>query len=159
MKESVSLVLTMVIPFIIFSSCNPKIDIENEKEAIKTLINNETQAALQKDTAKISQFYIHDDSQTRVSASCDTFFLFRGWDEISTLIVDYDMSGFTNIKFSKDFYQIKVIGDAAWAIYKDTWTFNQNDTATNMNILLMMSLEKKNNEWKISGLSEYILNN
>lgn len=159
MEKSTSLILAMVIPFLLFFSCNPKTDIEKEKVAIKALINSETQAGLQQDTAKISQFYIRDDFQTRLSATCDTFFLFRGWNEISTFLIDYDMSGLTDIKFSKDFYQIKVIGDAAWAIYKDTWTFNQNGIAATMNILLMMSLEKKNNEWKISGLSEYILNN
>ena len=76
----------------------------------------------------------------------------------------------SNPKNTKDFIQIKVIGDAAWAIYKDNWYATivkavtvpggMRDTIITRsdNFLCTMNLEKKVNEWKISSSSIYSLN-
>ncbi len=75
----------------------------------------------------------------------------------------------SNPQNTKDFIQIKIIGDAAWAIYKDNWTYTlvaklpgiTRDTMITRtgNLLCTMNLEKKVNEWKISSFSMYSLNN
>jgi hypothetical protein len=76
------------------------------------------------------------------------------------------MAGSSNPKNTKDFIQIKVVGDAAWAIYKDNWTYvttvttlsNKIDTLITGYLLCTMNLEKKVNEWKISSFSLYTPN-
>jgi ketosteroid isomerase-like protein len=150
-------------------ACKPKVDIVKETEAIKALIHNETQAFLSNDTAKVLSYYIQDDYQTRLSASCDSVKIYKGWKELSTLFKNVNSSGMSNPENTKDFIQIKVIGDAAWAIYRDNWTNTlvakvtldasgrTADTiiTTHVNLLCTMNLEKKLNEWKISGFSIY----
>jgi hypothetical protein len=165
MKKLVCLILSMMIPFIFFSSCKPKIDIGKETEAIKALIYGETQAFINNDMVKVLSYYIQDDYQTRLSADCDTFSLYRGWDELSTFFKTINMTGLSNVKNTKDFFQIKVIDDAAWALYKDNWIYSTvetdtirgstRDTIITSYILCTMNLEKKANEWKISGFSIY----
>jgi hypothetical protein len=78
----------------------------------------------------------------------------------------------SNPKNTKDFIQIKVTGDAAWAIYRDNWTNThvavvQVDASGRMrdtivisqsSLLCTMNLEKKLNEWKISSFSIFSSN-
>ena len=156
---------------LLFYACKPKVDIEKETEAIKALIHNETQAFLQNDTAKVLSYYVQDDYQTRLSASCDTLVIYRGWKELSAFFKNANTAGMSNPKNTKEFIQIKVIGDAAWAIYKDNWEYSliktisvpgsTRDTiiTTTGSLLCTMNLEKKVNEWKISGFSIFSPNN
>jgi ketosteroid isomerase-like protein len=170
MKKFYFIILSCVV--LLIYACKPKVDIEKETEAIKALIHNETQAFLQNDTAKVLSYYIQDDYQTRLSASCDTIELYKGWKELSTFFKNVNTAGMSNPKNTKDFIQIKVIGDAAWAIYKDNWEYarivkavpvpgGMKDTiiTTTGNLLCTMNLEKKLNEWKISSFSIFNPNN
>jgi hypothetical protein len=166
MKKLYCLILPCVV--LLLYACKPKVDIEKETEAIKALIHNETQAFLRNDTAKVLSYYIQDDYQTRLSASCDTVELYKGWKELSTFFKN-NRAGMSNPENTKDFIQIKVKGDAAWAIYKDNWTYTlvatlpgiKKDTSITsyVNLLCTMNLEKKLNEWKISSFSMYSLKN
>jgi hypothetical protein len=164
MNNKFFIILSCVV--LLIYSCKPKVDIGKETEAIKSLIQSETQAFLHNDTAKVLSYYIQDDSQTRLSASCDTVELYKGWKELSTFFKN-NTAGMSNPENTKDFIQIKVIGDAAWAIYKDNWTETRvakitidasgttRDTivVSESFLLCTMNLEKKLNEWKISSLS------
>ena len=166
MKKFYFIILSCVV--LLIYACKPKVDIEKETEAIKALIHNETQAYLQNDTAKVLSYYIQDDYQTRLNASCDTIELYKGWKELSTFLKN-SLAGLSNPKNTKDFIQIKVISDAAWAIYKDNWTYTfvakiRTDAAGTTRdtilveqryLLCTMNLEKKLNEWKISSFSIY----
>ena len=162
MKKLYFIILSCAV--LLIYACKPKVDIEKETEAIKALIHNETQAFLQNDTAKVLSYYVQDDYQTRLSASCDTVELYKGWKELSTFYKNNPVK-VTNPENTKDFIQIKVIGDAAWAIYKDNWTYTlvatlpciKKDTmiTTSGYMLCTMNLEKKLNEWKISSFSIY----
>jgi ketosteroid isomerase-like protein len=166
MKKLYCIILSCVV--LLLYACKPKVDIEKETEAIKALIHNETQAFLRNDTAKVLSYYIQDDYQTRLSASCDTVELYKGWKELSTFFKN-NTAGMSNPENTKDFIQIKVTGDAAWAIYKDNWTYTlvatlpgiKKDTSITsyVNLLCTMNLEKKLNEWKISSFSIYSLKN
>ena len=168
MKKFYFIILSCLV--LLIYACKPKVDIEKETEAIKALIHGETQAFIQNDTAKVLSYYIQDDYQTRLSASCDTFELYKGWKELSALFKNNPI-GISNPENTKDFIQIKVTGESAWAIYKDNWTYaivkavpvpgGMRDTiiTTTSNLLCTMNLEKKVNEWKISSFSIYSPNN
>ena len=170
MKKLYFIILSCAV--LLIYACKPKVDIEKETEAIKALIHNETQAFLQNDTAKVLSYYVQDDYQTRLSASCDTVELYKGWKELSAYFKNVNLSGISNPKNTKDFIQIKVMGDAAWTIYKDNWEYTltapvrvpgggmkDTITTTTGNLLCTMNLEKKLNEWKISSFSIFSLNN
>jgi ketosteroid isomerase-like protein len=153
MKKSAFLILPVMIPFIFLTSCKHKVDLEKEKEAIKAVIYNETQAYLQKDTAKIFSYYVRDSFQTRLTVNCDTFTVRKGWNEVSALFLNSYNTSISNPKNSKEFLQIKVIGDAAWVMYIDNWNYDLNGSLVAGKLLNTMILEKKENEWKISGFS------
>lgn len=151
MKRYLLTLFTLLL--IIATSCEEKVDIEKEKEAIKTVIFNESQAYMQQDTAELFSYYIKDDNQMRLATSCDTIQIYRGWEAISTLLKNADFTGYSNIENSKDFIHIKVIGNVAWTMYKDIWTGNYNDTPITSTLYCTMILEKVADEWKISGFS------
>jgi hypothetical protein len=162
MKKIYFIILSCVV--LLIYACKPKVEIGKETEAIKTLIQSETQAFLKNDTAKVLSYYIQDNYQTRLNVSCDTIQLYKGWKELSNFFKNNPVE-ISNPKNTKDFIQIKVIGDAAWAIYKDNWTYTlvksipvpggMADTIITVtgNLLCTMNLEKKLDEWKISSLS------
>jgi hypothetical protein len=152
--------LLLPVIFIMASSaCQKKVDVETEKEAIRALIYNESQAYLQKDTAKLFSFYIHDDSQTRITMRCDTIQLYQGWEQISTLLGKADFTGYVNLKNTKEFITIKVMDCAAWAMYKDIWTAERNGAMVSNNLWCTMILEKAEGAWKISGFSFHVMGN
>jgi hypothetical protein len=140
-------------------SCEKKIDINKEKEAIKALISNETEAYLRHDTVKLFSCYIHDQDQTRLAMQCDTINLYQGWDKISSLLKNADLTGFSDVKNTKDFINIKIMGDVAWAMYKDNWTAKRNEIPMNNTLYCTMILEKITGEWKISCFSLHVANN
>ena len=162
MKKFYFIILSCVV--LLIHACKPKADIEKETEAIKALIYGETQAFIQNDTAKVLSYYIQDDYQTRLSASCETIELYKGWKELSAFFKNNPV-GISNPENTKEFIQIKVTGDAAWAIYKDNWTYTLSATLSGIArdtiittkgfLLCTMNLEKKLNEWKISSFSIY----
>lgn len=141
-----------------FIACEKTVDITKEKEAIKALISNETQAFLKQDTEKLSSFYIHDEDQTRLSMQCDTVNLYRGWREVSSLLNKADLSAYNEIKNTKEFLNVKIMGNVAWAMYKDNWIGKRNDQPINITIYCTMILEKVAGVWKISGFSLHLGN-
>jgi ketosteroid isomerase-like protein len=147
------LLTSFALLFLVVTSCKEKVDTAKEEEAIKTVIYGESQAYLQQDTARMFSYYIQDDNQTRLTTSSDTVRFFRGWDKIAPLFKNADFTGYSNIKNTKDFIHIKVMGNAAWAMYKDIWTGDINDTTITSTLYCTMILEKVADDWKISGFS------
>ena len=161
MKKLIYTLLTVIL--LANMACQKKIDVEKETKTIKDLINNETQAYLQNDTSKALSYFINDDFQTHLNASCDGFRLLKGWEELSKNLKNRASTGFGDPRSTKDFFQIKVVGNTAWAIYKDNWTYVDyfadggvvKDTVKAFYSICTMNLEKIENEWKISSFSSY----
>jgi hypothetical protein len=158
MKKTMFFLVPVVLIFL--SSCKPKVepakvDVEAEKDSIKAVIFNETKSWIDRDMAKFNSFYIQDEYQTRVMATCDTVSITKGWDKLSKQMGSIDWTGIENIKYSKDFVEIKVMDNTAWAIYKEHQTYKRNGADSAVDLLLTMVLEKKDGNWKISCLSIY----
>jgi hypothetical protein len=138
----------------ILSACKPKADIEAEKEAIKTVINSETQAWIDKNPEKMKDFYIHDASQTRVNIQDSVYTIATGWDKrsvaIDTLAKYADWVGVEEFRVEKDFLEIKVMDDAAWAILKETQNMIYNGSPAKSVAIIYVVLEKVKKDWKIS---------
>jgi ketosteroid isomerase-like protein len=135
---------------VVLISCEEKVDIEKEKAAVKAVIYGETDAYVKQDTAKMFSFYMKDVYQTRIQASRDTFYIYRGWNDISSRFKKMSWAGVTNFKYVKDFVEIKIIEETAWAIYKETQTYELNGVPKKYELLLTMVLEKEEEQWKIS---------
>jgi hypothetical protein len=143
--------LLAAITMIIAISCEEKIDIEKEKAAVKDVINGETDAWMHQDTAKTFSYYLKDSYQTRVQVSKDTFLIARGWNDIHSRFAKASWAGVTNFKYVKDFVEIKIMEESAWAIYKETQTYEFNGVPKKYDMVLMMVLEKVDEKWLISS--------
>ena len=156
MKKILCFILSAVVLGFFLTACKPKVDVEKEKAAVKAVIYGETQAWLDKDTAKFNAYYVQDKFQTRLVAQCDTSYAIHGWDKLAPVMDNINWTGIENFKFSKDFIDIKVMGNVAWAIYKETQSYSQNGTSYKYDLLPVMVLEKISNNWKISCLTIYV---
>ena len=154
--KNIAVVLCSAIMMVYFlSSCMQKVDVEKEKEAIRTVINSETQAWIDKNPEKMKEFYIHDDLQTRVNIQDSIYTVVTGWDKrsiaIDTLAKYADWVGVDEFKVEKEFLVIKVMDDAAWAVIKETQNMVYNGSPAIGVAIINVMLEKNRKEnWKIS---------
>lgn len=142
-----------VLIFLAGTSCVEKIDIEKEKEAIKEVIENETNSYIKRDFAQQSKSFKQDDFLTMVGVGEGYFVSGVGWDEISEGYLRDYKSNPDPVPGSYFFnnYRIKVYTQTALAIYDeivhdDEGQFLRKHISTRV-------LEKVDGEWKIIYLS------
>ena len=143
-----------VIALIAGTSCQQKIDVEKEKEAIMKVIQTESESARDADYEGLVGCYIQDESNTRLTVSQDSYKIYSGWDQSSALLESlvkanegYDYSG---IKISKENAIIKVMGNTAWLICDNIWKGTYEGTEVESDNIQITFLEKVDGEWEIS---------
>jgi len=154
MKKLIYIVYSAVVIMLLFSGCNKKQDATNDEEAIKYVINAETQAWIDKNPEKMKEFYIQDKYQTRLNIQDSVYSLTTGWEKrataIDTLAKYADWVGVDQFQVKKDFLIIKVIDNTAWAILKETQHMIYNGSPATAVSIINIVLEKQHKDWKIS---------
>jgi len=154
MKKLIYTVYSAVVIMLLFSGCNKKQDATNDEEAIKYVINAETQAWIDKNPEKMKEFYIQDKYQTRLNIQDSVYSLTTGWEKrataIDTLAKYADWVGVDQFQVKKDFLIIKVIDNTAWAILKETQHMIYNGSPATAVSIINIVLEKQHKDWKIS---------
>jgi 7,8-dihydropterin-6-yl-methyl-4-(beta-D-ribofuranosyl)aminobenzene 5'-phosphate synthase len=73
--------------FVLLTPCQPKVDIEKEKAAVKAVIQNVTDAYLAKDIDKVSTFYVQDEFNTRLQQTCSKEHpIYSGWSNVKSFL-------------------------------------------------------------------------
>ncbi len=85
MKKIIYFVLPLILLAFLLNSCQPKVDTEKEKPAIKAQIDAETQAWIDKDGAKFADLYIHDEDQTRATLTDTAILVQVGWSKFGNM--------------------------------------------------------------------------
>ena len=151
MKKIIFPVLVLLL--IMGSSCQEKIDIEKEKEAIIAVIDGETEAFLELDFDRIASTYVQDETNIRLTAGKNGYMYLTGWEEISSVFKEW-LEGYSeppeNYEILKTDYEIKVYKESAWAIFYDTFYENEVETSKGVGVRF---LEKVDGEWKVVYLS------
>jgi hypothetical protein len=155
MKNNAVFLISAIMLMFFLSSCGQKTDVETEKEAIKSVINSETQAWIDKNPERMKEFYIHDAYQTRVNIQDSIYTVVTGWDKrsiaIDTLAKYADWVGVDAFKVEKEFLVIKVYDDAAWAVLRETQNMVYNGSPAKAVAIINVMLEKVDKkDWKIS---------
>lgn len=136
------------------SSCKSKTDAASDEEAIKSVINAETQAWIDKDIDKQKSYFIQDAYQTRVNIQDSVYYITTGWDkrstEIDTVTKYVDWVGVDQFKIEKEFLTTKIMGNTAWTIFRETQTMTYYGSPATSVSLIYVVLEKIKDEWKIS---------
>ena len=142
---------------LLFSSCQPKVDIEKEKEAVKAVIQQEVDAYVAKDMAKLASFYIQDELNVRLQETCSVEHpIYFGWNNVKAFLENLmkgSGSESTNFKNSKEDFIIKIKGNCAWVVNKDIWTWEADGKPVQGYGIQTTFMEKIDGNWKISLMS------
>ena len=141
--------------FILFAgiSCQEKIDMEKEKEAIKTVIEEVTDAWLTRDFDRLAFTFVQDEFATRLRTGKNGYLYSAGWEEIGQLYkesIKNNPNPITN-KEVKTNYKIKVYKESAWAVF-DNEVYNSEGELMQKRVHVDF-LEKVDGSWKIAYLS------
>jgi hypothetical protein len=154
MKNIVYITCSALLLMFFLSTCKSKVSTATDEEAIKAVINAETQAWIDKDPEKQKKYFIHDQYQTRVNIQDSVYTITTGWDrrstEIDTVTKYVDWKGVDQFKVGKEFLAIKVIDHTAWAILKETQNMTYYGSPATAVALIYVVLEKVDKDWKIS---------
>ena len=154
MKRCNCTLYSAIVLILLLLGCNKAKDVTNDEEAIKFVINAETHAWIDKNPEKMKQFYVQDKYQTRLNIQDSIYTLSTGWDKrstaIDTLAKYADWRGVDQFQVKKDFLVIKVMGNTAWAILRETQKMVYNGSPATAISIINIVLEKQNKDWKIS---------
>lgn len=152
MKKYVLTIFALVL--LAGTSCQKKVDIEKEKEAILALITEETQAYHDKDYERFAACYVQDENNIRILG---------GENEKMSYTVGYEKvgSGFKELFENnpdptpnnevKKNIKIKVYNDCAWVVFEEEDFTNEGES--NGKGIGTNFLEKVDGKWKIAYLS------
>ncbi len=149
-KYLIPLIILVVLAGI---SCEETIDIEKEKEAIKAVIEEESNAYYARDFDRWAATCLQDETLVRIGATKSMYGYFTGWEESSQAMKEAFESNPEPVKNPevKTNYKIKVYEDCAWAVF-DNESFNDEGESVNKSIHVEF-LEKIEGDWKIVYLS------
>ena len=150
MKKYLFPLVVLATLFII--SCEEKIDIEKEKEAIKAVIEGEINASFDGDYETWLTFFAHEPYTFWLQASKGGYSSWKGWEEINLnakQFVKPDRKGSIIHEGNSD-YTISVYKESALAIFKCKLT--EADGGDERIGLEVRALEKKDGVWKITYL-------
>lgn len=152
-------ILLASISFIIFS-CNGKIDLEKDKDAIKSLIEGEIRASFYGDFQSWVNFFAHQPYTVIMQTDRHASYYWEGWEEINTTARDFIRPGRTagRIYEGYDDYVVKVYEEAALVTFKTKTTIIRKGDEFDIELIgsEVRLLEKQDGEWKITYLGSII---
>lgn len=145
-----------VLAAVIGTSCQPKVNIEKEKEAILAVILEEADAIMELDKDRVYATHIRDSSEKRLELGVYGYTIYDGWEEIDAMVGDYfDGQPDENFNISKENVEIKVAGTGAWLICDNVISWGAAETRDGYSNIQITFLEKVKGAWKISFTAYY----
>lgn len=153
MKTFFFLLIAIVLPFV--GICQSSTEIENEKAAIKAVIEKETNAWINVDYDNWKACYLQEDPFVRINTTPDNFGGANNWasydSTLNAFYKNYEGPVPLPTKTKNENYLIRVKNDAAWAAYIEN-SFDNEGNKTGWNVCTRF-LEKKDGEWKIGSMT------
>ena len=139
---------------LIFSACQQKLDVAKEKEAIIAAINGESDAYLAMDSTKWMSYWVQDPSTMRVDASKESYSI-QNWKQLydnmkAMMANDTIMANYSDMKFTKSDFNIKVYPGCAWAQFNEKFTAMYKGQPIETKDIQLRILEKVDGQWKIA---------
>ena len=151
MKKYLLLIAAMVM--IAGTSCQKKVDIEKEKEAIMAVIKAESETARAGDAQGLMSCYIQDEYNTRLSVGLKGYDIITGWDQLGPHFEKLTSGSGPDpgkVTISKENPVIKVMGNTAWLICDNIWEGEMDGTNFKSENIQITFLEKADGKWKFS---------
>lgn len=148
--------LCILFAFVMFSghSCQKRADIEQEKEAIRTVIEAEIKASFYGDYESWTNYFAHEPYTFWFLDDQGEYDYLEGWEEISAAAKDLIKPERTAGRIFEGCYDynIRVLEEAALATFRTKTTIIQKEDEYDYPLIGSETrfLEKKNDEWKIT---------
>jgi hypothetical protein len=145
--------------FIALSSCEEKIDIEKEKEAIKAVFELEKEGFFSQNAEAMAETWIQEPSSVKIYMPDNGHSKFTGWDaikkhdEANVADTAWDRSKLT-LTF-RDFEIELLSDDAAWVMCEAHWVGVENDPPMEFNQTRINVLRKDQGKWKFTLMAIY----
>ncbi|MCK5137792.1 MAG: hypothetical protein KAR19_18545 [Bacteroidales bacterium] len=138
------------------TSCQQKIGIEKEKEAILAVFQEEVAAIRAGDMERALAVHVQDSMETRLELGIYGYHTYKGWDEVGSLLEDalegWQVEDAVNWKEN---VILKVTGNTAWLTCDNIWEWSFEGEPGGYNNIQITFLEKIKGEWKISFSAYY----
>jgi hypothetical protein len=153
-----TILLFLAIGMVALSGCSEKpIDLEKEKAAIIAVINEETDAYLERDFDAVMATHVQDSLNMRLTAGADNYVFLEGWEEVGPHLIgddtEDDLSSDLHITVEKSNYRMKIYPNSAFVVCDQLWISQYGDDVTEMNSIQVRFMEKISGKWKISFVS------
>jgi hypothetical protein len=154
MKKTFTVAALIMLTAILY--CQQNTEVQNEKEAIKAIIEEETNAYHDKDFDRFAATYVQDETIIRIIVNRNGTDIVEGWDNISSIMKEHFMN-FPDPSENNDIksnYKIRIYDDCAWVTFDEERINDESDSIEiGVNIL-----KKVDGKWKIVFLSRIIKN-
>jgi ribosomal protein S8 len=156
MKKHLMVLVTLI--FLVGFSCNEKIDLTKEKEAIKAVFEEEKNGFLNQDYVRMSETWIQEPSSVKITMTDKGQTKLDGWDAVSkedqraTKDNSWDRKLVT-VNFAN--YQIDVMNTSAWVMCETHWNGIFNNDTINLVQTRINVLKKIDGKWKFALMAIY----
>jgi hypothetical protein len=132
-------------------SCQEKIDVAKETEAIKAVIINETTAFDNQQYDAVIETLAKDSLFTRMSVGKTEYTEVVGWDHMANWYKEFAVADLSDYSVQRDRFnwKIKVYPRSAWVIYDQITRYTYQGNKDYRQTKEIRFLEKKDDEWKI----------
>jgi len=138
---------------IITFSCQTENRFEKEKQAVMSVIQNESEFARDGNYEGLIDLYVRDEYNTRLMVNPESYYIISGWDTLGSFFEQFkerDETDLSGIKVSKENPMIKIMGNKAWLVCDNIWEGTYEGENFRNEGLQVTFLEKAGGKWKIS---------
>ncbi len=133
-------------------SCQQKVDIDKEKEAILAVINDEKAGYMNRDMEQWSKHILQDSTFSWLYATSGWCHLSRGFSQHSDLVKEWWAdTTIVNQKFEVEIMELKIFPESAWTLLKATWHYEDEGEPAQSVGIETIYFEKAEGEWKIAS--------
>lgn len=124
-----------------------------EKEAVKKVVIELTDAFRAKDFNRIENTFVQNESTIKIGSSKGSYFVRTGWEEVGSRYKQNFMNNPEPItqKLEKVNFRIKVYEKSAWSVHDEIQTLNNGNKTKQ---LITHFLEKNNGKWEVVFMSQ-----
>ena len=140
------------------ASCQEKIDVAKEKEAIKAVFEAEKAGFFGRDPSAMAATWVQEPSSAKIYMSAQGQTRYEGWDAIRKhdIGLTQDDSWDRNLvqaEFSD--YQIDIMDDSAWVMCRTAFTGTNGSAAMNVQQSRIAVMKKVGDKWKFALIAIY----
>jgi hypothetical protein len=143
-------------PFI--SACQPKVDIEKEKDAIKAVLEEEKKGFFEKNSERMAATWVQKPSSVKMFMGQNEEIDMFGWAKISErdkADLARGWSDYKDMRVDYSDFQFNIYERNAWILFKARWGWTYNGEPGKLEQTRIMALEKFEGKWKITLMAIY----